>query len=64
MRFHKDTDDFSRILQRIESSNERSLRSSGHVWIPLDVPRDISGEQMVEALCEQIENVLQVAYQT
>lgn len=64
MRFHKDTDDFSRIRQRIESSIERSLRSSGHVWIPLDVPRDISGEQMVDALCEQIEKVLHVAYQT
>ena len=62
MRFHKDTGDFSRVRQRIESSNVKSLQSGGHVWIPLKVPRDVLGEDMVEALCEQAEEILRVAY--
>jgi hypothetical protein len=64
MRFHKDTGDFSRIRQRIESSDLRTLLSGGHVWIPLDVPRDVTGELMVEVLVEQADRVLTVAYST
>jgi hypothetical protein len=62
MRFHKDTGDFSDIRRRIESSDLRRLTSSGHIWIPLDVPRDVSGEEMVEKLVEQAEDVIRVAY--
>lgn len=64
MRFHKDTGGFRLIRRRIESSNLRSLQSGGHVWIPLDVPRDVPSEQMIQALVEQAEEVLLVAYQT
>jgi len=62
MRFHRDTDNFKLIRQRIESSDLRSLPSGGHIWIPLDVPRDVSGEQMIEALVEQAGEVVRVAY--
>jgi len=62
MRFHRDTGNFKLIRQRIESSNLRSLESGGHIWIPLDVLRDVSGEQMIEALVEKAQEVLCVAY--
>lgn len=63
MRFHKDTGNFSHIRQRIESSNLRKLHSGGHVWIPLDVPPNVTGELMVEALVEQAEEVVRVAHE-
>ena len=63
MRFHKDTGNFRLIRQRIQSTYLRSLESSGHIWIPLDVPRDVSGQQMVQALVEQAEDVVRAAYQ-
>ena len=62
MRFHRDTGNFRLIRQRIKLSNLRSLESGGHIWIPLDVPRDVSVELMIEALVEQAEKVLRVAY--
>lgn len=64
MRFHKDTSNFELTRQRIELSNVKSLQSRGHVWIPLDVPPNVTGEQMIEALVEQTEEVIRVAYQT
>jgi hypothetical protein len=64
MRFHKDTGNFRLIRQCIESSDLRSLESSGHVWIPLDVPRDVSGEAMIDKLVGQAEKIMQVAYQS
>lgn len=62
MRFHRDTYNFRHIRRRIESSDLRSLPSGGHIWIPLDVPRDVSGEKMIEALVEQAGEVVRVAY--
>jgi hypothetical protein len=62
MRFHRDTGNFKLICQRIESSNLRSIVSGGHIWIPLDVQRNVSGEQMIEALVEKAQEVLCVAY--
>jgi len=64
MRFHKDTGNFRLIRQRIESPELRSLESGGHIWIPLDVPPNVAGEQMVEALVGQAEEVIRVAYRT
>jgi hypothetical protein len=61
MRFHRDTGNFRLIRQRIDSSDVRSLESGGHIWIPLDVPRDVSGKQMIQALVEQAEEVVRVA---
>lgn len=63
MRFHKDTGGFARIRQRIEASDLQHLESSGHIWIPLEVPLKVSGEKMVEALVAKAEEVVQVAYQ-
>ena len=62
MRFHKDTDQFRQIRQRIEASNLRSFESGGHVWIPLDVPVDVPQEHMVQSLVGQAEGVVKVAY--
>ena len=64
MRFHKDTGNFKRIRQRVNLRELNSLDSGGHVWIPLDVPRGVSGDQMVQSLVEQAEGVLTVAYST
>jgi hypothetical protein len=61
MRFHNRTGNFGLIRQRIEASSLRWLESSGHIWIPLDVPLEVSGEQMVQALVEQAEDVVKVA---
>lgn len=62
MRFRKDTGDFGLIRQRIEASSLQWLESGGHIWIPLEVPLDASGEQIIQSLVEQAEEVLQVAY--
>jgi len=69
MRFHKDTGDFRSIRQRIEASSLQWLESGGHIWIPLqiweplEVPQEVSGEQMVQRLAEQAEKIVRVAYQ-
>jgi hypothetical protein len=63
MRFHKATGDFRSISHRIETSSLQWLESGGHIWIPLEVPLDVSGEQMVQALVAQAEKVVRVAYQ-
>jgi hypothetical protein len=62
MRFRSDTGNFGRIRQRIEASSLKCLESGGHIWIPLDVPLDVSGKQMIQALVEQAEEVLRVTY--
>lgn len=63
MRFHRATSNFKVIRQRIELSNLEQVESGGHIWIPLEVLRDASGEKMIENLVKQAEKVLQVAYQ-
>jgi hypothetical protein len=62
MRFHRDTDNFLRIRQRIEASAVRSLESGGHIWIPLDVPLEVSGEPMIKALVDQAGEIVRIAY--
>ena len=61
LRFHKVTGDFGSIRQRIEASDLRWLESAGHIWIPLDIPREVPREQMIQALVEQAEDVVRVA---
>lgn len=61
MRFHKDTAGFSQLRQRIKASNLRSLESGGHLWLPLDLPINASGDQMVQALIDQVQGVLAAA---
>jgi hypothetical protein len=62
MRVHRDTGNFRRIRERIKSSDLRSLESSGHVWIPMDVPPEVSAEHMIQALVDQAEEILRVAF--
>ncbi len=62
MRFRRDTGNFGLIRQRIEASSLRCLESSGHIWLPLKPPLEVSGEQMTQTLVEQAEEVLRVAY--
>jgi len=62
MRFRKDTRDFGLIRQRIEASSLRWLESSGHIWLPLIPPLEVSGELMIQTLFEQAEEVVRVAY--
>ena len=63
MRFHRGTGDFGPVRQRIEASSLRSLESGGHIWIPLDPPREVSGGVIIQNLIEQAEEVMCVAYQ-
>ena len=64
MRFHQATGNFRLIRQRIELSSLEPVESGGHIWIPLQVERNVSGEQMIEDLVRKAEKVLRVAYQT
>jgi len=62
MRFRHDTGHFGHIRQRIEASSLENLDSGGHIWIPMHIPFNASGEQMIQALVEQAEEVMRVAY--
>jgi len=64
MRFHGSTGKFKRIRQRIDEPSAQWLESGGHIWIPLHVQYNASGEKMVQSIVDQAERVLQVAYQT
>jgi hypothetical protein len=63
LRFHKDTVLFADIRNRLESSAFASklVRSAGHIWLPLDVPTDTDGEQMVNQLVAQVQAVWKTA---
>ena len=65
LRFHRGTANFADIRDRLDSSEfaARLVESGGHVWIPLDVPFGVGGEEMVNELVAQAEAVVQVAYQ-
>lgn len=62
MRFRHDTGHFTRIRQRIEASSLDCLDSAGHIWIPMHIPINASGEEMIQAIVEQAQEVLRVAY--
>lgn len=62
LRFNRTTGGFSEIRTRLQSSGWASKSSGGHVWVPLNVPFDVDGNQMVKVLVEQAESILQVAY--
>ena len=64
MRFHGSTGHFERIRQRLDKDSAvKSLASDGHLWIPLKVPLKKSGEEMIQAIVDQAEQILWVAYQ-
>lgn len=65
LRFHRDTPGFAVIRARLTASHfaPRIVDSEGHVWIPLDVPVEVDGDLMVDALVGQAEAIARVAYE-
>jgi len=65
LRFNKTTPGFQMIAERLRASHlePRLLSSSGHVWIPLDLPFRVDDERMVDALVAEAEEVAEVAYE-
>ena len=61
MRFHKDTGNFKQISQRLHDWKPR-VNSGGHIWIPLEVEPNISGDKMIEGLVKRTEEVLRKTY--
>src|SRR5262245_47406437 len=55
LRFHHDTPLFAVIRGRLAAPtvSERWVERGGHVWIPLDVPLNADGEQIINALVTQ-----------
>jgi hypothetical protein len=66
MRFNHGTPKFSLIHDRLVPSkfSQQLVESSGHIWIPLDVPLHADGETLVDSFVAQAEEVIQVAYQS
>jgi hypothetical protein len=64
LRFHRKTPQFSVIRSNLEGSSlsARIVQSGGHVWLPLSVPVGADGEQMVQALIAQAEEVCAAAF--
>ena len=63
MRFHKSTGNFLHIRQHIEDSAVQYRLSSGHIWIPLEVPLDASAEKMIQALVDEAGEIVRIAFQ-
>lgn len=64
LRFHNRTGHFTLIRTNLEQAidNLRIVRSGGHLWLPLDVPRESSRDTMIGALVEQVQHVTEIAY--
>lgn len=64
LRFHQETPQFSVIRSNLKASpiSAPIVESGGHIWIPLSVPVGADGEQMVEALIAQAEEVCTAAF--
>lgn len=64
LRFDKRTPGFAMVSERLRTSRlePRLLSSSGHIWIPLDLPFRVDTEDVVNALVRQAEEVATVAY--
>lgn len=63
LRFHSDTPHFAEIARRLDHSELLAVSSQGHLWFPLEVPRDEDSETvMVRALVEQVQRIVAVAY--
>ncbi len=62
MRFNRATPGFQEVQARLESSKLRAglVHSDGHLWIPLDVPLDVTGDAIVNALVAESEAVIRV----
>ena len=64
LRFNRTTPQFSVIRSNLDASpiSARIVESGGHVWIPLSVPVGADGEQMVETLIAEAEEVCAAAF--
>jgi hypothetical protein len=56
LRYNKYTPDFSAVRVRIMASDYADLarQDDGHLWLPLDVPGDLAGPEVVERLLDRI----------
>jgi hypothetical protein len=64
LRFAGGTDHFASIQRQIESSrfSKTAIFSGGHLWLPLEVPLNSDGPQMVASLVAQAKAIVDVAY--
>ncbi|WP_373054742.1 hypothetical protein, partial [Thioalkalivibrio sp.] len=64
IRFHRQTPLFTVVRERLTRSplHEKLVHSGGHVWIPLDVPLHMGGDQLVAAVVGNAEEVAAIAY--
>ena len=64
MRFHRATPQFTVVRDRLTRSplGEKLVHSGGHLWIPLDVPLHMGGDQLVAAVVGNAEEVAAIAY--
>jgi hypothetical protein len=64
LRFHKGTGHFTRIRAKLDraAGGVQPVHSGGHLWFPLEVPRDSDRETMIGALVKQVQRILEDAY--
>ena len=64
MRFHRETPRFRIVRDRLIRSplSDKLVHSDGHVWIPLEVPLNTGGDQLVAAVVTNAEEVAMIAY--
>jgi hypothetical protein len=66
MRFHKQTPKFATLKGRVDDwsseSGQPTVMSGGHLWLPLEVPLQTEGEDMVAAMTAAAGEVIDVAY--
>ena len=64
LRFHKATRHFAQIRGNLDQTagGVHPVYSGGHLWFPLEVPRNSNKEVMVGALVNQVRQIAAVAY--
>lgn len=64
LRFHHETPCFALIHDRLRAASLRSpfIVSGRQVWIALEVPKDAHHDEMLDGLCKQVEEIVEVAY--
>jgi hypothetical protein len=64
LRFHRDTGHFAQLKANLDRApgGPHAVQSGGHLWFPLEVPRDSNRETMIGALVEQVQRLVAAAY--
>lgn len=64
LRFHRDTPGFTILRANLEASpvSGKVIVSGGSVWVPLEVPLNADGHQMVDSLVAQAEAIVDAAF--